>query len=77
MRVIQMPNPPMDLASVIERKPGALTVPEPAQLLGFSRTAVYDMVAAGRIPHFRIGSSIRFDPYTVAQWLRERTVKAA
>ena len=54
-----------------------LTVPEVAQLLGFGRTAIYDLVAAGRIPHFRIGASIRFDPFVLAEWLRSRFVLAA
>jgi len=77
MAVIQMPDPQRDLASVLERNPGAITAQELARILGFGRTAIYEMAASGRIPHLRIGSSIRFDPYAVAQWLREHTVEAA
>jgi excisionase family DNA binding protein len=77
MKCITMPAVPRDLAAIIEQQPGALTVPEVAQLLGFGRTAIYDLVAAGRIPHFRIGASIRFDPFVLAEWLRSRFVMAA
>jgi excisionase family DNA binding protein len=40
-------------------------------------SSIYDMVAAGRIPYLRFGSSIRFDPIAVAAWLREHTVLQA
>lgn len=63
-----------DLAGRIAALPGALSVPKLATLLGFSRSAIYEMAQSGRIPHIRIGSSIRFDPALTAQWLRERTV---
>ena len=63
-----------DLPSRVAAHPGALSVPKLAMLLGFSRSAVYEMAQTGRIPHIRIGSSIRFDPAVTAQWLRERTV---
>jgi excisionase family DNA binding protein len=63
-----------DLAMRIEKMPGALTVPELADLLGFSRTTMYDMVARGVIPYIKIGTSIRFDPVAVARWVRARAV---
>jgi excisionase family DNA binding protein len=62
------------IAVRIEKSPGALTAPQLAIFLGMSRTAIYDMAANGRIPHFRIGSSIRFDPAVTARWLRSREV---
>ncbi|HEX4007237.1 MAG TPA: helix-turn-helix domain-containing protein [Acidobacteriaceae bacterium] len=77
MQHITMLESPRDLASIIQQHSGALTVPRVADLLGFGRTAIYDLVAAGRIPHFRIGASIRFDPFTLAEWLRGHFVEAA
>jgi excisionase family DNA binding protein len=41
------------------------------------RSAVYEMASTGRIPHYRLGSTIRFDPAVVAAWLRQREVKRA
>jgi excisionase family DNA binding protein len=48
-----------------------------AKLLGFSRSALYEMVNDCRIPHHRIGSSIRFDPQELADWWRGRLMLAA
>jgi excisionase family DNA binding protein len=67
----------MDLATKIEEFGRALTVPEVAKLLGFSRSALYEMVNNCRIPHHRIGSSIRFDPQELADWWRSRLMLAA
>jgi hypothetical protein len=77
MNVIEMPSSQSDLASIIERKPGLLTVAQLKGLIAFGKTAIYDMVDAGEIPYLRIKSSIRFDPIVIARWLRERTVVAA
>lgn len=70
------PGSSQDLASLIEQTGHALTAPALAKLLGFSRAAIYEMTANGRIPHIKIGSSIRYDPFAVASWLRGRVVKA-
>ena len=72
-----MPDAPRDLALILERKTGAMTASELAPYIGFGRTAIYEMAAAGRIPHIRIGSSIRFDPYVVAQWWRAHAIGTA
>jgi len=75
--VLTMPDPPEGLASMLDQMSGALTVSELTPILGYGRSALYEMAAGGRIPHYRIGSSIRFDPHEVARWLRARAVKAA
>lgn len=67
----------MDLATLLESIDHALSVPEVAKMLGFSRSALYEMVSDCRIPHHRIGSSIRFDPQELADWWRSRLLKAA
>ena len=77
MAVITMPHPPRDLAAVVEQRPGLLTVQDLVALTGFGKTAIYDMVDAGRIPYLRFGSSIRFDPIAIAAWLREHAVPLA
>ena len=55
----------------IEQFGHALTAAELAQLLAVSRITVFKMAKAGRIPCFRIGTCVRFDPRAVAQWLRK------
>lgn len=68
---------PADIPTRLERMTEALTAPELARILGMGRTVVYEMASAGRIPHFRIGTMIRFDPVQIAQWLRERVIGSA
>jgi excisionase family DNA binding protein len=50
----------------------ALTVPEIAELLNISERQVYKLAADYRIPCFKIGGSIRFDPAAIADWLRQK-----
>jgi excisionase family DNA binding protein len=40
-----------------------------AQLLGVSAVSVYKLAARHVVPSYRIGTSLRFDPVLVAQWL--------
>ncbi len=77
MAVLRMPNPPSDLAAVIEQRPGLLKVKQMVVLIGFEKTAIYEMVASGRIPYLRIENSIRFDPIAIAAWMRARTIPLA
>jgi excisionase family DNA binding protein len=66
-----------DLPSRIAAHPGALRAADLVTLLGMSRSKVYEWVQSGRIPYFRIGDAIRFDPLRVAEWLRASEVRAA
>jgi excisionase family DNA binding protein len=54
----------------IEQFCHALTAVELAELLAVSRITVFKLAKAGRIPCFRIGTCVRFDPRAVANWLR-------
>ena len=70
-----VPNLPDNLPSRIERCKGALTAPALATLLG-SRTTIYEMAVTNRLP-YRIGCMVRFDPVTIAEWLRSQSVPLA
>jgi excisionase family DNA binding protein len=61
---------PLSLADRIERFGRALTATELAQMLTVSRITIFKQAKAGRIPSFRIGTCVRFDPRSVAEWLR-------
>ena len=63
---------PLSLADRIERRKRALTAAELADLLTVSRITIFKQAKAGRIPSFRIGTCVRFDPKSVAQWLRRQ-----
>jgi len=41
-----------------------------ASLLAASPITVLKMAKVGRMPGFRVGSAVRFDPRAVAEWLR-------
>jgi excisionase family DNA binding protein len=60
----------MLLADQIEQIGHALTAEELSGFLGVSRVTIFKHAAAGRIPSFRVGTCVRFDPRAVAQWLR-------
>ena len=62
----------MTLVECIQDKNEALRVRDIAQLLGLSIQQIYKMAAAGQIPSFRVGCSVRFDPGEFATWLRSR-----
>jgi excisionase family DNA binding protein len=62
----------LELADRIEGMAAAMTAKELAALLAVSPITVFKQAKAGRIPSFRIGTCVRFDPHTVSQWLRRQ-----
>jgi excisionase family DNA binding protein len=64
----------MNLADSLDTRTNALTVSEVAELLSISQRQVYKLAASNRIPSFKIGGSVRFDPSAFAAWLRQRMV---
>jgi len=58
------------LADQIERMGRALTANELAVMLNVSKITIFKHAKAGRIPCFRIGTCVRFDPRAIANWLR-------
>ena len=62
---------PMSLPDRIERIGRALTADELASMLTVSRITIFKQAKAGRIPSFRIGTCVRFDPTSVARWPRK------
>ena len=62
----------MNLPDKLEKMGHALTADDLAELLSVSKVQVYKLASERKIPSFRIGMSLRFDPHSVAAWLRER-----
>ena len=62
----------MGIADRIGSRPRAMRVNEVATLLNVSERQVYKLAAESRIPAFRIGGSLRFDPFVLATWLRNK-----
>jgi excisionase family DNA binding protein len=61
----------MGLADSLNGKSRALRVSDVATLLNISERQVYKLAAEHRIPCFKIGVSIRFDPMAIAGWLHQ------
>jgi excisionase family DNA binding protein len=59
-------SPPADQIAMTGH---ALTADELGMLLTISRATIFRMAKAGRIPSFRVGTCVRFDPCVVAKWL--------
>jgi excisionase family DNA binding protein len=63
---------PTTLVEQIERTGHALTADDLAKLLSMSRITIFKHAKAKRIPSFRIGTCVRFDPKSIADWLRKQ-----
>ena len=64
-------DPPRSLAEQLEKIAHALTAKNLAQLLQVSEVAIYKLAKTNKLPSFRIGTAVRFDPRAVARWLRQ------
>lgn len=62
-----------DLYDVERVKPATqLAATQLASVLAVSRIIIYKLAKRGRIPSFRVGTYVRFDPRAVANWLRSQ-----
>jgi excisionase family DNA binding protein len=59
------------IADQVESYRHALEASELAELLAVSKVTIFKLAKAGRIPSFRVGTCVRFDPRKVADWLRK------
>jgi excisionase family DNA binding protein len=64
----------MNLIESIAARKTAFKVEELAETLNCSKEKLYDLVKAGRIPYFRLGSMIRFDPKEISKWLKDKSI---
>lgn len=51
---------------------GALTAKQLAEILNISPKTVFKLAKAGRIPSFRVGTSVRFDARLIVEWMRKQ-----
>lgn len=63
---------PQSIADVLEEKGRLLTVKELSAILAMSKSTIYDRAKNGLIPTVSIGGDVRFDPFTIAAWLRKK-----
>jgi excisionase family DNA binding protein len=67
----------MSIPEKIEQTGRAITAKELAHYLSLPKVTVYKHARAGKIPCFRIGTVVRFDPHTIAAWLRAHELSAS
>jgi hypothetical protein len=60
----------LDLAERIEQSEGALSAKDLAVFLNSTASNMLKRAKAGKIPSYRIGGSVKFDPVLTAIWLR-------
>ena len=63
------------MIELLKLRRSALTVREVAEILSLSEREIYKLAASNRIPHFRIGASVRFDSESLVEWLESRMLK--
>lgn len=54
----------------------AYRVIEAAEMIGVSRSKMYELIAAGTIPVVRIGTSIRIPVEGLREWIAQSTANA-
>lgn len=50
--------------------PSTLRIQDLAKLLKISISMAYKLVEKNEVPHYRIGTAIRFDPIEIHEWLQ-------
>jgi excisionase family DNA binding protein len=60
------------LAQMVEDYGSALTVVQLAEILQCSRGQIYKLIEDKRLPALKVGTMVRLDPGTVADWIRNR-----
>jgi excisionase family DNA binding protein len=64
----------MLIAELLRERHSAITVPELAHILHVSPRQLYKLAETNRIPNFRIGTSVRFDPDAILHWLEDKEI---
>ena len=52
-----------------------LTVKETAEILGLEISTIYDWVHYKKIAYIKIGRLLKFDPVTVDEFIKKRTIE--
>jgi excisionase family DNA binding protein len=65
------------LSNTVRERRTAMTVADVAEILTISQRQVYKLVEDGKLPSFRLGGAIRFDPHLLANWLRDEIEEPA
>jgi excisionase family DNA binding protein len=64
------PKKMLGIASRFAAFDHALNIDEVAEVLGMNRKTVERWARASRIPSFKLGNQVRFDPRLLAEWTK-------
>jgi excisionase family DNA binding protein len=64
--------PGQTLSSYIRNSRTAWTAEEIADILSLTKQHIYRLAKGGRMPSYRLGGAVRFDPQTTADWLDQK-----
>ena len=64
------PKKMLGIASRFAAFDHALNINEVADVLGLNKKTIERMARADRIPSFKIGNQVRFDPRLLAEWAK-------
>ena len=70
VETLPSPKKMLGIASRFAAFDHALKIEEVADVLGFNKKTIERMARAGRIPSFKIGNQVRFDPRHLAEWAK-------
>ena len=70
VETLPSPKKMLGIASRFAAFDHALKINEVADVLGFNKKTIERMARAGRIPSFKIGNQVRFDPRLLAEWAK-------
>jgi excisionase family DNA binding protein len=69
-----MDEEPKSIKELIAAYGRALAAAEVSQVFGVSKGTVFKQARRGDLPCFRIGTSVRFDPHKLCEWLDRQTI---
>lgn len=70
VETLPSPKKMLGIASRFAAFDHALNINEVADVLGLNKKTIERMARAGRIPSFKIGNQVRFDPRNLAEWAK-------
>ena len=70
VETLPSPKKMLGIASRFAAFDHALNINEVADVLGLNKKTIERMARAGRIPSFKLGNQVRFDPRLLAEWAK-------
>lgn len=70
-RIADQDEQPLGCIGALRREGRMLDTEDMCAILNVSNKTIYSMADRGKIPHFRVGNLLRFDPFDIIKWLND------